>query len=154
MIKKVVLTLLAGAFVAVVAGSAFADCWVAMALNQKKKTYSIATGSTLPMAQKSAMNKAGMPGASIWTWRHGGFLALAVDPNDPGTYGMAGGSTQAEAEMEATKWCQRNGRSCRIVSFGGCGNDSWKETTDMVPPQPPKPVHLPKGQLITSHTSE
>jgi len=134
-------------FSVMVVSSSFAECWVAMALNQKNKTYSVATGASLSDAQKAAMEKAGMPGASIWTWRLGGYLSLAVDEADPGTYGMAGGSTQPEASQAALNMCQQmKGRRCKVVESTGCGNDSWKGTSKEAPVGVKTP---PKGELIS-----
>jgi len=112
---------------------AFAECWVALSLNNSKRKAAVATGPTLWDAQKKAMRIAGMPGAAIWAWAKGGYLAMAVDRNNPNTFGMDGGNTIEEAEQNAVAYCRKmGGRNCKVITKGGCGPVSqqggpWKE---------------------------
>ena len=94
--------------------SVSSECWVAIAINKGKRA--IASDSSLSSAQLAAMKKAGMPGASIWSWKRGGCLALAVDQNSPGTTGMDGGITEEEAVEKATSYCiKMGGTKCQVV---------------------------------------
>ena len=137
--KSLFISVVAALFaVTIFTASAFADCWVAIALNQSKRTYAIAKGDTLWGTQKDAMQKSGMPGAAIWLWAHEKFIVMAVDESNPGIFGMAHGITLEEATRDAISICQKSGgQRCNVVAKDGCGS---QQPQPIGPSPAPNPI--------------
>jgi len=134
-------------FVVSLTAPVFADCWAALALNQNKRAAAVGTGATLWEAQKMAMDKVGMPGASIWLWAKNKYVAMAADQNNPNTFGMSHGLTQAEADQNAIDFCRKmQGRNCKIVTQGGCGPIPYQQQENRpqipIPDSPMKAISL------------
>jgi hypothetical protein len=151
--KSLWVGLMIGLFVVATTMPAFAECWAAIALNQGKRTAAVGTGPTLWDAQKDAMQKAGMPGAAIWSWARDKFLAMAADSDNPGIFGMDLGATQEEADQTAIAYCQKmKGKNCKVVTRGGCAGGPQPQEQQVKPwggdpvKPGPSPNPLPENQ--------